>query len=290
MSIWKAALLGVVQGITSVLPVGSSGHIALLGHLLGESSAYSLQFMVFLHLGTLFGVCWTFQTELRRLMAAFLNILLGAISNLTIFITTLFHPEKRKYQPIITGNYDRFVLLLTVSMGPMVAISLVIRRFAFAGAANLILTGMGFFVTALLFLISSYAVPTKKNPKMTKFKDAAVIGLLQGFSALPGVSRAGIVWSASRLSGLAPAYSFRYVYLLGIPSVIGSLVWVLPAAETSGETAPGVPACIIGIALATIVSAGVLEKVKRLLTRLSGRGFSVYSLIIGIICIVASFY
>ena len=81
MPIWKAALLGVIQGITSVLPVSSSGHIALFGRLLGESSTVSLSFMVSLHIGTLLAILWSFQRDAGRLVRAYLQILMDLITN-----------------------------------------------------------------------------------------------------------------------------------------------------------------------------------------------------------------
>ena len=145
MSIGKAALLGVVQGITSILPVGSSGHAALFGHLLGDS-AVSLHFMVFLHIGTLIAVVWFFQKDLGRLFAALLKILAALITDLFIFFGTLFHPEKRQYRRIIETNHDRMAVLLLISTGLTIPVAALLRRPAFSGATGLLLTAMGFFV------------------------------------------------------------------------------------------------------------------------------------------------
>ena len=289
MTIWKAALLGVVQGITSILPVGSSGHIALFARLLGESSAGSLRFMVFLHIGTLFAVVWTFRKDLVKILESLEGILRGLFFNLVIFLSTLFHPEKRKLRPLIRGNYDRFLILLFVSMLPSAVISAAVHRLAYTGAVNLLLTAMGFFVTALLLLISSYTITTRKNPAMTRCKDALMIGIFQGFSALPGISRAGMAWSASSLCGFTPGYRFRYACLLSIPSIIGGMIYVLPDGQAAAEQAAGIPACIAGVLTAAVVSYIVLNKLKRFLARTHGRGFAVYTLLAGIVCIVASF-
>ena len=289
MPIWKAALLGVIQGITSVLPVSSSGHIALFGRLLGESSTVSLSFMVYLHIGTLLAILWSFQRDAGRLVRAYFQILMDLITNGTQVFRVLSGHKKVKWQRVDNGNYRKLAMLLLTASLIEVGVSLIIRNFSFLGASNLLITAMGFFVTALLLFISSYTVAVKNNPMRSNYRDAVLAGVLQGAAGIPGVSRLGMALSAGSLSGMDDGYMVRFAFLMGIPGIVGSLILILPSGQNQSDVIPGAGACVVGILMAAIVSALLLKVIKRLLTRNANRFFALYTVVAGIMCIVLYF-
>lgn len=290
MPIWKAALLGVIQGVTSVLPVSSSGHIALFGHLMGESSSVSLSFMVCLHIGTLIAVLWSFRRDVTRLVRAYLQILADLVRNGIKAGESLSRRRPVAWQPVDRSNYRRLAVMLLVSAALEFAVSMIIRNFSFLGASNLLITAMGFFVTALLLFISSYTVAVKSNPLRTNYRDAVLVGVFQGFSGLPGISRLGMTLSAGSLSGMEDPYMVRYAFLMSIPGIIGSLIWILPSEQAQADVLPGAGACIAGIVTAAIVSGALLQILKRVLSRRGNRFFAVYMIVAGILCIAMYFH
>ncbi len=289
MPIWKAVLLGVIQGITSVLPVSSSGHIALFGRLLGESTAGSLSFMVYLHIGTLAAVLWTFQKDVRRLVLACVQIIAELVRNGTGAFDALSGGKTVVWHHVDRSNYRRLVILLLAASAAEIGVSLIVRSFSFLGASNLLITAMGFFVTALLLFISSYTVGIKSDPMRTNYRDALLAGIFQGAAGLPGISRLGMAMSAGSLSGMEDAYMVRFAFLMSIPGIIGSFFWVLPYGQIQEETLPGAGACIIGIVTAAVVSGLLLRVVRRILSRTVNRFFAMYTVAAGILCIVMYF-
>src|SRR5919204_1982571 len=73
MTLFQAAVLGIVQGLTEFLPISSSAHLSLAPWLLGWPEP-GLAFDASLHLGTLVAVLWFFQEEWRRLLGATLEM------------------------------------------------------------------------------------------------------------------------------------------------------------------------------------------------------------------------
>ncbi len=290
MSIGKAALLGLIQGVTSVFPVSSSGHVALLGHLLGEEAAGSLSFMALLHLGTLIAVIWSFREDVLRLLRAWIGIGGDLLYNVPVLLSHLSRPSAGKYRPVIQGNYRKLAVLLALAMVPELIVALILRRFSFLGASSMLITAMGFFITALMLLISSFAVATKKNPKLTRYKDAALAGVLQGLAIVPGISRLGMSLSAGSLSGLERPYMVRFAFLMSIPAILGGLVFLLPAQAARGAAPAGFGAVLTGIVVSAVVSYALISFTRRILSRRTDRGFAIYTLIIGIICTVVYFH
>ena len=284
-----AFLMGLIQGITSVLPLSSSGHIALIGQLTGQTGAVSLHFMTILHIGTLLAIIWTFWNELYKLFLAFVGILVRSLANVPVLFRNLGNPSKGHYYPVVRGNYSKLMVMMLLAAAVELPVSLILRRFAFTGAGSLIFTAMGFFIMALLFMVSSFTIPSKRSPRTANYKDAFMGGLFQGFAALPGLSRLGCAFSAGSLCGFKGPLRMKTAYLMAVPAIIGGLIFVLPSPQVSFEAPAGVPACIVGVAVSTVTSVFVLRFARRILVRSSGRGFAIYSLIIGVVCIIASF-
>ncbi len=289
MPIWKAALLGVIQGVTSVLPVSSSGHVALFGHLLGESSSVSLSFMVYLHIGTLLAVLWTFRRDAGRLIRAYLQIIADIVRNTAEVFRVLSGHKHAVWQRVDRNNYRRLAVLLLTATVVEIGISVIIRNFSFLGASNLLITAMGFFVTALLLFISSFTVAVKNNPMRTNYRDAVLTGVFQGAAGLPGISRLGMSLSAGSLSGMEDPYMVRFAFLMSIPGIAGSLFWILPSEQGKAELLPGTGACLVGILTAAVVSLLLLKVVRHILSRSSNRLFAIYTVVAGILCIILYF-
>ena len=91
MSVLKAIILGIVQGITEFLPISSSGHLSLFQHFLGVGGEGSLLFSVLLHLGTLIAVFIVFYKTIFELVIEFFNLLKDIFTELSttlLFIRT----------------------------------------------------------------------------------------------------------------------------------------------------------------------------------------------------------
>ncbi len=159
MSIFQAALLGLVQGLCEFLPVSSSGHLVLLQNIFGITEG-ALFFDTMLHLGTLFAVVFVYRKTLAE----------------------MFHHPFRKY--------PMFIVLATV---PTIVMTLLFRGFieeSYSGS----LLGWGFLVTALLLTVTnsiSAKIPGKRRIDEMRPTHALLIGVAQGLAVFPGVSRSG---------------------------------------------------------------------------------------------------
>lgn len=286
MSILQAMILGCIQGIASFLPVSSSGHLVLAGSFMGISTGLSLKFLTLMHIGTLAAVCLVLKDDLLRLWNALAGLLQDGIFNLITFVRNFGHSEDGEYRPMLKSAYRRLVVYLAVSMIPTVLIALILRRFAEIGARNLLITAMGFMVTALMLMVSSFSDDRKKKPKGTKYSDALIIGAFQGISAVPGVSRIGMIMAGCSLAGFSRKYTIRYAMLISIPSILGGLILEGPSPVSVGKTV-GIGPCIAGILVAAAVGYLVLRYTIRLLNRNLNRFFAVYCLAAGVLSIIA---
>lgn len=242
--------LGIIQGATEFLPISSSGHLVLFGSWLGlEHEKGSVAREVTLHLGTLAAViafCWRDLLDMLRLRQRGLWTLSIVATAVTVAIALLFREQ-------VTSAFE----------GTRAA-------------------GAGLLVTALLLGIvapQSDARLVRQTHEVT-WRDAALIGLFQGLALLPGVSRMGATLVAALVLGFRRADGVRMAFVLGIPAVLGAVVYETLIKDTPLVLLePGMPAalvlsCLSGLLALNIVSVNAGPRALR--------GFALYCLLIGV--------
>lgn len=192
MNIFQSILLGFVQGLTEFIPVSSSGHLELIQQLCGFASDNFHLFLEFINLGTLLALLIYFRKRIWTIIKG-------------IFI------EK---------NYKLALNILITSI-PAGIIGLILSSFieeqSFFSSLYTVCGAMG--IVGLIMVVIDHL------PHMSKLKSeneltpirALIIGLLQTFALIPGVSRSGSTIIAGRLVGMDSESSAEYSFLASIP-------------------------------------------------------------------------
>ncbi|MFQ6092395.1 MAG: undecaprenyl-diphosphate phosphatase, partial [bacterium] len=176
MSIVHAIILGAVQGLTEFLPVSSSGHLVFLQHLLGFKGPDVL-FDTFLHLGTLVAVGAVFRGDLISMGRSLIRCDLGS-------------PGARLFLLIVLGTVP------TAVMGFLLR-DYFERRFSEAVPAALML-----LVTGCLLFVADRVRGERTSASAMGKRDACIVGMVQGVSIVPGLSRSGSTISTGIFLGL----------------------------------------------------------------------------------------
>jgi undecaprenyl-diphosphatase len=203
----QAFVLGIVQGLTELLPISSSGHLILVPWAaewtyLEENDRFNQTFDVALHLGTLVAVAAYFWGDLVRLVRAWLATL------------------RRRRIETPDEKIAWFVVVATIPAG---VVGLLGEDFI---ADNLgepwqiaILLAAG---ALLLFWADRF--PQEKAMGDLGLGHAVAMGFAQALALAPGVSRSGITITAGRLMGLDRDGAARFSFLLLLPTVLGAVV------------------------------------------------------------------
>jgi undecaprenyl-diphosphatase len=203
----QALVLGIVQGLTELLPISSSGHLILVPWgaewtYLEENDRFNQTFDVALHLGTLVAVGAYFWGDIVRLVRAFF----GSLGRRRIET-----PDER---------IAWFVLVATIPAG---LVGLVFEDAIADGLgepwqiAILLAAGAG-----LLWFADRR--PQEQAMGDLGLKQAVLMGLAQALALAPGVSRSGITITAGRLMRLDRDSAARFSFLLLLPTVLGALL------------------------------------------------------------------
>ena len=193
----KAAVMGVVEGLTEFLPVSSTGHLILAGSLLGLADAKAKVFDIAIQTGAIFAVIIVYWARLRE-----------AVVNL---------PNSDRAR--------RFVLNVAIAFVPAVVLGL---AFGKAIKSHLFIAP----VVAATFIIGGIIILWAEARPASKVRihsvdemgplDALKVGLVQCLAMIPGTSRSGATIIGGMLLGLSRQAATDFSFFLAIPTLIGA--------------------------------------------------------------------
>ena len=225
MSFFDAMILGIVQGLTEFLPVSSSGHLVILENLLNIRTDTDVLFHVLLHFGTLIAICLVFKNDLFRMLVETIHIFQDLTANFKIYIDNKMHSaQTTPYRKILCNNYRTMVAMILISTIPTGILGYLLQNLVDRWSSSLPVTGLGLLITAVLLLVVDNWQLGNKLPKHITVPQALAIGVCQGISVIPGISRSGITITAGFLCGFRRGFAIRYSYLVSIPAILGAMI------------------------------------------------------------------
>jgi undecaprenyl-diphosphatase len=192
-------ILGVIQGLTEFLPISSSGHLYLGEVFFGLEPDLRLQ--LWLHFGSLLAVMIFFRKRIGQLLSS--------------LVRARSHAEKQ-------DRTQSFQLLFATLMTSLVAIFWVDY---FENFLSIKSVGGTLIITAIMILMAE-----KIRPQKTvnfSWKIALGLGLIQGLTIIPGISRSGTTVAFLIAMGLPRRVAIEISFLLGIPTILGAIVFSL---------------------------------------------------------------
>lgn len=261
MSVFKAVILGIIQGIAEFLPISSSAHLILIPYLFGWEES-GIAFDVALHFGTMMAVLVIFFKD-------WWNLFVGALKNI-------------KDKSNSTDGKMFWYLVIATVPAALAGILLddiienVIRNNVWIIATALAVMGM------LIYIGDKWA--KKHYNKTVKFeeislKQALLVGISQAFAVIPGFSRSGTTILAGRLMGLSKDAITKFTFLLSVPVICGAAILKVGDLVFTKEV-------IIGVISSFAV--GILA-IKFLLSYIKKHDFSIfafYRVILSVIVLV----
>ena len=290
MSVLQAILLGIVQGITEFLPVSSFGHMAAIENAMDITRDTAVLFEVLLHVGTLFAVLFVFREDIRRILEELLGMALDLIGNANIYFHNRRTGENLHYARVVHGTYRKFTAVMLISFIPTAMRGYICRRLVTLAAMSPLLPGACIMITGVFLLVTDLSnIGGNKTPKDVTYDNAMWIGICQGISVFPGISRCGMTICAGLLCGFSRKFAVKYSYLISIPAILGSLV--LELGEFAGpqmSVSLGFT-YIFGMIIAGVVGYFTIQFLLRNLQRGKLRYFAFYCFLAGAIALISNF-
>ncbi len=244
MDLFKAVVLGIIQGLTEFLPISSSAHLAIFPKFFGWDDP-GAAFTAVIQIGTELAVVIYFWRDILTIASGWLRGLFSASARTT--------QEWRMGWFVIIGSVP--IVLLGLLFQDSIKHSF--RRAALIAVA-LIVFGI------ILGIAERYGLKNRPIEKLTT-RDAILFGLAQSCALFPGVSRSGGTISMGLLLGYERKAATRYAFLLAIPAVLGAGIYNLkdiPDQANAYGPVPTIVATLISFAVGLAVIRWLLEYVS----------------------------
>ncbi len=262
MSILQALILGIVQGLTELLPISSSAHLYIIPWVLNwtNSATFNEAFEAFdvaLHAGTLLAIVLFFFKD-------WIKLIVGGYNQVV--------KKKKSFE----GKMFWYLVIATIPGG---AIGFLLDKFLEDALTTPIIIGIALIVMGIILYVVDKNAKSEVEYKDMTFKQTFLIGLSQALAFIPGVSRSGITMTTGRLLGIKRESVAKYSFLLSTPIVAGATLYKLKDFVVS------VP-FFIGILASFIVGVLVIKFLMNYLKKGSFKGFAIYRVIVGIAIIL----
>ena len=193
----KAAVMGIVEGLTEFLPISSTGHLILAGSLLGFDDEKAKVFDIAIQTGAILAVIIVYWAKIRDTLVAL--------------------PTQRHAQ--------RFALNVLIGFLPAVVLGLLFGKAIQAHLFTPEVVASTFILGAFVIIWAERrprdSVRVHDGDEMT-WKDALKVGLVQCFAMIPGTSRSGATIIGGMLLGLSRKAATDFSFYLAIPTLVGA--------------------------------------------------------------------
>lgn len=263
MEIYQAIILGIVQGLTELLPISSSAHLNLIPTIFNWGVPES--FDVALHFGTLLAIGIFFFKD-------WLGLIAGGFKKVI------------KKEDSVEGRMFWYIVAATIPGG---AIGFVLDKYAEDILTKPLIIAIALIVMGIVLYIVDKKSSTKTEYEEMTFKQTFLIGLSQALAFIPGVSRSGVTMTAGRAMGVSRKSAAKYSFMLSTPIVLaatvfklGDFIEYLALASTTG-----IIAFVLGILVSFVVGIIVIKFLLQYLQKGSFKVFAIYRVIVGILVI-----
>ena len=286
MTIIQSVFLGIIQGITEFLPVSSSGHLTILQNLCGIQTDGGLLFDVMLHIGTVVAICIVFRRDILRMIGETVRMINDLGKNISVFFHNKKDQDARRYKKILHNNYRRFVVMVICATIPTGIIGFAAQDLIALASKSLLAPGIGLIMTAILLIISDAVETGNKIPKDISFTSSFLIGIAQGLSTLPGLSRSGTTIAACLISGYDKRFAVKYSFIMAIPAILGAACLEISQIGGSKVSISQFFIYLVGAVVSGIVGYFCMKKMLTIVRKKKFRGFAIYCLILGCISLI----
>jgi undecaprenyl-diphosphatase len=261
-----AIVLGIIQGLTEFIPVSSDGHLSAAEMLMPRFGQVGLLFDVMVHVGTLAAIVVYY----RRLLA---QEVVGLVS----------------HDAVERSRAWRLAMLLFVATVPTAIVGLLMKHYVEQTKTNAQFVGAMEILTGLYLAVSYFRRDGRKDRATMTYLDAVIIGAVQGFAVLPGLSRSASTIAFGLLLGLTARWAADYTFLLAIPAIVGAAgVELLSALRHNGAgffATPDFAKYLVGAAIAGMVGYMTIGFLIRMVSTRKVHWFAAYCFVFGLVLI-----
>ena len=261
----KAAIMGIVEGLTEFLPISSTGHLILAGALLGFDDEKAKVFDIAIQTGAIFAVILVYWQKIRSTLIAL--------------------PTDKQAQQFAQNVFIAFVP--AVVLGLLFGKAIKAHLFTPTVVASTFIVGGFIILWAEKRQASNAAVIRVDSVEAMSWKDALKVGLVQTLAMIPGTSRSGATIIGGMLLGLSRKAATDFSFFLAMPTLIGAGAYSLYK-ERALLSVADVPMFAVGLLFSFISAWLCIRWLLRYISTHSFTPFAWYRIVFGLVVLVTA--
>ena len=260
LALLKALFLGLIEGLTEFLPISSTGHLILFGHLIDFQSDSGRAFEVVIQLGAILAVCWLYRQKIIELVKGFFS---GDV------------------------HARRFAINVFVAFLPAVVIGVLAVDFIKQVLFSPLVVAFALIIGGLII----FAVEAREyKPKTIEatdisLKQAILVGFAQCVAMIPGTSRSGATIIGGMLSGLSRKAATEFSFFLAMPTMLGAATYDL-FRNANVLTSDNLVNISVGFMAAFVAALLVIKALVKFVEKHSLRVFAWYRKVLEILILI----
>ena len=261
----KAAIMGVVEGLTEFLPISSTGHLILAGALLGFDDDKAKVFDIAIQTGAILAVILVYWQKIRDTLVAL--------------------PTSKQAQ--------QFALNVLIAFVPAVVLGLLAGKAIKAHLFTPVVVASTFIIGGFIILwaekrqANAATAPRILDVDAMGWRDAVKVGLVQCLAMIPGTSRSGATIIGGMLLGLSRKAATDFSFYLASPTLIGAGAYSLYK-ERALLSAADLPMFGVGLVFSFLSAWLCVRWLLRFIATHSFNGFAWYRIVFGVIVLATS--
>jgi undecaprenyl-diphosphatase len=258
----KAAIMGIVEGLTEFLPVSSTGHLILAGSLLGFTDDKAKVFDIAIQSGAIFAVILVYWQRLRDTLAG-----LGT-----------------------DGPARRFAINVAIAFVPAVILGLLFGKAIKAHLFTPLVVATTFILGGFIILWAERRAHTTRIESVDEMRpmDALKVGLCQCLALIPGTSRSGATIIGGMLLGLSRKAATEFSFFLSIPTLIGAGLYSLWK-ERALLSVADVPLFAVGLVFSFLAAWLCVRWLLRYISTHTFVAFAWYRIAFGLVVLATAY-
>ena len=261
MILIKYILLGIIQGITEPLPISSSGHIFIIKQLFNTNMFNDLNFEIFVNFASFIAILIIFWKDVIKLIDGFFKY--------------LFKKNKQYY------NEFKYCMLIIIGSIPVGILGILFKDEIETTLSKTWIVGIMFIITGICLLLVKNIKGNKDDNDIT-YKDAIMIGLIQGLALFPGLSRSGMVLVGCLLCKLNREASLKYTFMLYFPVSAATMILGVKDVIETGLSSSLLLYYFVGMIFSFIFTYLFYKVLSNIVKKGKLYKFSIYLFIVGI--------
>jgi len=254
--LFKALVMGIVEGLTEFLPISSTGHLIVAGKLIGFPEAIAATFEIFIQLGAILAVVVYFARDLFGVLR----------------------------RAVYDRRARRLLLNIAIAFVPAAVVGVLLSRFIKDALFNPVTVALALVVGGVIMLIVEWRPrqAATHDVESARWQQALTVGVAQIVSLWPGFSRSASTIIGGLLAGMDRPTALRFSFYLSIPTMLAATVFDF--VRNFDQIRPTeLPAFAVGLISAFVVALIVIKFFLGYVARRDLKPFAWYRIVAGIV-------